>query len=222
MMEHHVIQIGIVDPHEIMRKGLVHLIELAGGMRVIGDASNVADLVALVENAHVDILIVEPLSAWGLNIAMIQSLRSKHEHLKVLVFSESTDKEHLQSALRAGVLGYVSKRAKLHELIRGIQNLAQGEPFLCAEVTAKLTLCIVNTFSKQPHELLSSRELQILLLLVNGKSIAEIADELSLSAKTISTHKTRLMEKMSLDSFSRLVQYASAHGLITDAGEQGG
>jgi len=213
------IQIGIVDPHEIMRKGLVLLIEHAGGMRVIGDASNVADLISLVEHAHIDILIVEPVIAWGLNIAMIQSLKNKNENLRVLVFSESTEKEHLQSALRAGVLGYVSKRAKVHELVAGIQNLARGEPFLCAEVTAKLTLCIVNTFSKQPHELLSSRELQILLLLVNGRPIAEIADELNLSAKTISTHKTRLMEKMNLTSFSKLVQYASAHGLITDGGD---
>lgn len=210
------IQIGIVDPHEIMRKGLVHLIETVGGIRVVAEASNIADLMSESECGAIDVLIIEPLNAWGLNLATIKSIKSKNEHLRILVFSESTDNDYLQSALRAGVLGLVSKRAKLQELVQAIQYLARGEPFLCAEATAKLTHCIINTFSKHPHELLSSRELEILLLLVNGKTIAEVAQQFNLSVKTISTHKARLMQKMNLDSFAKLVQYASEHGLIKD------
>lgn len=210
------IQIGIVDPHEIMRKGLAQLIAMAGGIRVVGEASNIADLMSGSECAAIDVLIIEPLNAWGLNLATIQSIKSKNERLKILVFTEATDNDYLQSALRAGVLGLVSKRATLHELVQAIQYLARGEPFLCAEVTAKLTHCIINTFSKHPHELLSCRELEILMLLVNGKTIAQVAQQFNLSVKTISTHKSRLMQKMNLDSFAKLVQYASEHGLIED------
>lgn len=210
------IQIGIVDPHEIMRKGLVHLIEAVDGIRVVGDASNLADLMAQSECGAIDVLIIEPLNAWGLNLATIKSIKNRHEHLRILVFSESTDNDYLQSALRAGVLGLVSKRAKLKELVQAIHYLARGEPFLCAETTAKLTHCIITTFSKHPHELLSNREFEILLLLVNGKTIAEVAQRFNLSVKTISTHKARLMQKMNLDSFAKLVQYASEHGLIKD------
>lgn len=212
------IQIGIVEPYEIMRKGLGSLITEQGGMRIVAEASSVASLMAQLEHVSIDILVIEPLIAWGLNLASLRSNKDKVQSFRILVFSESTSEEHVQSALRAGVTGFVSKRAKLSELIQGIQTLARGEPFLCGEVTAKLTQCIINTFSKHPHELLSSRELQILLLLVNGKSMAEVAHELNLSAKTVSTHKMRLMQKMGFDSFSRLVQYAAAHGLIRDDG----
>jgi DNA-binding NarL/FixJ family response regulator len=208
------IQIGIVDPYEIMRKGLASVIEDRGGMRVVADASNMADLFAQLGNTRIDILVLEPMLTWGLSLAAVRAAKSKIDNFRILIFSDYTDEEHVQSALRAGVTGFVSKRAKLEELFQAIQNLGRGEPFLCAEVTAKLTHCIINTLSKQPHELLSSRELQILLLLVNGKTAAEAADELHLSAKTISTHKTRLMQKMEVDSFSKLVQYAAAHGLI--------
>lgn len=213
------IQIGIVEPYEIMRKGLARLIEDNGGMRVVAEASNVTDLAAKLDGIQIDVLVLEPLVAWGLNLASVRSVKNKLANLKILVFSDSTGEDQVQSALRAGVIGFVSKRAKLSELIQGIQNLARGEPFLCAEVTAKLTHCIINTFSKHPHELLSSRELQILLLLVNGKSIADAAHELHLSVKTVSTHKMRLMQKMELDSFSKLVQYAAAHGLISNDGK---
>lgn len=213
------IQIGIVEPCEIMRKGLTKLIEEYGGMRVVAESSTIADLAAKLGENQIDVLMLEPLVAWGLNLASVNSMRDRLGHLKVLVFSDSTGEEQVQSALRAGVIGFVSKRGKLSELIQGIQNLARGEPFLCAEVTAKLTHCIINTFSKHPHELLSSRELQILLLLVNGKSIADAAHELHLSVKTVSTHKMRLMQKMELDSFSKLVQYAAAHGLISSDGK---
>lgn len=213
------IQIGIVEPHEIMRKGLARLIEEYGGMRVVAEASNITDLAAKLDGIQIDVLVLEPLVAWGLNLASVRSVKNKLGNLKILVFSDSTGEDQVQSALRAGVIGFVSKRGKLSELIQGIQNLARGEPFLCAEVTAKLTHCIINTFSKYPHELLSSRELQILLLLVNGKSIADVANELHLSVKTVSTHKMRLMQKMELDSFSKLVQYAAAHGLISNDGK---
>lgn len=213
------IQVGIVEPYEIMRKGLASLIEERGGMRVVAEASNISDLVAQLENARIDVLVLEPLMAWGLNLASVRSFKSNIDNLRILIFSDSTDEDQVQSALRSGIIGFVSKRAKLSEFFQGIQNLARGEPFLCAEVTAKLTHCIIKTFSKHPHELLSNRELQIMLLLVNGKSIADTADELNLSVKTISTHKMRLMQKMNVDSFSKLVQYAAAHGLINDEGE---
>ena len=210
------IQIGIVEPQEIMRKGLARLIEEYGGMRVVAEASTIADLAAKLDGIQIDVLVLEPLVAWGLNLACITPMKSKLG--KILILSDSTGEDQVQSALRAGVIGFVSKRAKLSELIQGIQNLARGEPFLCAEVTAKLTHCIINTFSKHPHELLSSRELQILLLLVNGKSIADVAHELNLSVKTVSTHKMRVMQKMEFDSFSKMVQYAAAHGLISSSG----
>lgn len=213
------IHIGIVDPYEIMRKGLGHLIELAGGMRIVGEAGTITELLSQPDSSQIDVLVLEPIIAWGANLALVQSLISKQQRLKVLIFSESVDTGNIQAALRAGVKGFVSKRARVDELIYGIQHVAQGQSFLCAEVTAQLTLCIVNSLSKKPHELLSSREFQILLLLVNGKTVATVADELNLSAKTISTHKARIMRKMNIETFSKLIQYASAHGLISEEGQ---
>lgn len=213
------IQVGIVDPHEIMRKGLGQLIEKAAGMRIVGDADCITDLLAQVDTVRMDLMVLEPVITWGSNLSLIHSMEREHKNVRILVFSEFTDIENVQSALRAGVKGIISKRAKLDEFLYGIQHVARGEPFLCAEVTAKLTAFIVHSFSKKPHELLSNRELQIFLSLVNGKTIAAVAEELSLSAKTISTHKTRIMQKMNLRTFSQLVQYASTYGLITtDAG----
>ncbi|QOL48152.1 LuxR C-terminal-related transcriptional regulator [Massilia litorea] len=211
------IHVGIVEPYEILRKGLSSLIKECGGMRIVAEAGNVADMAAQLEGARIDVLVLEPLAAWGLNLEAVRVIQSKMDNFRILVFSESTAEDKVQAALRAGIVGFVSKRARLSELIQGIQNLARGEPFLCAEVTAKLTNCIINTFSKHPHELLSNRELEILLLLVNGKSIADAAHELNLSVKTVSTHKMRLMQKMELESFSKLVQYATAHGLISNS-----
>jgi two-component system invasion response regulator UvrY len=209
------IRIGIVDPQEIMRKGLATLLGQSGGMQVVGDAASIDDMSALFEGDRLEVLIVDPLVAWGFNLSLIHSL--KGQNLNILVFSTITDIEYIQSALRAGALGFVSTKARLSELIHCIEHVARGEPFLCGEVAGKLALCIMNTFSKQPHELLSERELQIMLRLVEGKTIAEVANELHLSGKTVSTHKTRLMQKMNVESFSRLVQYASNHGLIENA-----
>ena len=213
------IQIGIVEPYEIIRKGVACLIERAGGMRVVGHAGNIEDLLSQVQNARIDVLVLEPLVAGTLDLAVIQSIKNNSENLEVLIFSNSTDKDDVQLALRAGVTGFVSKRARFAELILGIEHLARGEPFLCAEVNVKLSVSIIDTLSKKPHELLSGRELQILFLLVNGKTIADVADELNLSAKTVSTHKTRLMQKMNVSSFAKLVQYASTHGLISETGK---
>lgn len=212
------IQVGIVEPYEIMRKGLASLIEQHEEMHVVAEAGNFTELLPQLELTRIDVLMCEPMGAWGVNLASIRSTKNRDSTLKILVISESTGEEHVQSALRAGAIGFVSKGAKLNELLQAIQNLSRGEPFLCSEVSAKLTRCIINTYSRQPHELLSSRELQILMLLVNGKSIAHAADELHLSVKTVSTHKMRLMQKMDVDSFSKLVQYAATHGLISEEG----
>lgn len=216
--DHKMIQVGIIEPCEIMRKGVACLIEKAGGMHVVGQAGNSEDLFAEVENNQVDVVVLEPFIAGAFDLAAIQLIKNQGRALEVLIFSESTDKDDVQLSLRAGVKGFVSKRAKLPELINGIEHLARKEPFLCAEVNVKLSLSIMDTLAKKPHDSLSSREHQILLLLVNGKSIAEVADELGLSAKTVSTHKARLMQKMNLSSFAKLVQYASTHGLIAETG----
>lgn len=210
------IHVGIVDSHEILRKGLVQLIELAGGMRVLGDASNFGDLLPQTNGAGIDVLILEPYSAGHFDVATLHSINLCSEISSVLAFSISTDDDHIQSALQAGATGYVSKAATLTEFIDGVTRVARGEPFLCQEVATKVALRVISPFSKHPHELLTARELQILLLLVRGVAVAKAADQLHLSAKTISTHKMRLMRKLKVDSFSKLVQYASAHRLIAD------
>lgn len=210
------IHIGIVDPHEIMRLGLVQLVESAGGIRVVGAAGSFPDLLAQNKLPRIDVLVLEPHFAGHFDPLILQSIKKCREIRAVLVFSNSTDSDHVQSALRAGATGYVSKAAQLAELLEGITRVARGENYLCQEVAAKVALRVISPSSKHPHELLTDREFEILLLLVKGRTVAGAADELHISAKTISTHKSRLMRKMKVDSFSKLVQYASAHRLIAD------
>jgi DNA-binding NarL/FixJ family response regulator len=207
------IRVLIVDDHGIMREGLKQLFSLSGDIEVAGEASNGAEALETLRNGKFDLLMTD-LNMPGLGgIDLIIRIRAHDQHLPILALSMYNEPQVAKRVLKAGAFGYVSKDSSPKVLLEAVRKVAGGGRFLDPSVAEKMAFETADFGQGQPHEQLSNREFHIFRLLARGKSLNEIADELSISNKTVSTHKARLMEKMGFASNADLVRYAVAHEL---------
>ena len=149
---------------------------------------------------------------------LIKQVKGERPRLRVLVLSMHAEQQYAVRALRAGASGYLTKDSATTQLVAAIRKVAGGGAFISAEVAEELARSAMPRGEGPPHASLSDREYQVFQLLVSGKSVSDIAARLSLSAKTVSTHKARLMEKMGLANQAELVHYAIKHELVDDSG----
>lgn len=211
------IRIMLADDHAIIRDGLKQIISFNPDMQVVAEAGSGDEVLQLLRQTPCDLLLTD-LSMPGRNgIALIQQIKAAYPKLVVLVLSMHQESQYAVQAIRAGASGYITKSMASQQLIDGIRKTARGGTFISATVAEKLVREIQQPENQLPHARLTSREFQIFQMLVEGRSVNEIADVLSLSNKTVSTHKANIQQKMDIETTAGLVHYAMKHGLIEDA-----
>lgn len=206
----------LVDDHAVLRAGLRLLLDGQPDLRVIGEAEDVRTAVAQATTLQPDLILLDLSLTGSSGLAAIPALRAVAPHSRILVLTMHDDEGYVRQALAAGANGYVLKRAADAELIAAIRAVLRGELYIHPALTRQLLENLLpQTPALNPWESLSEREREVLLLVARGYTAAEIAEQLSLSPKTVETYRTRGMEKLGLRSRAALVQYALNHNLLT-------
>jgi DNA-binding NarL/FixJ family response regulator len=209
------IRILIADDHAIVRGGLRQIIATTSDIVVAAEAAQGAEVIDKLRSCTVDLLLLDMTMPGISGVALIRRVRAEHPSLPLLVLSIHDEAQVASRALRAGATGYLTKDSDPEVLLAAIRKLADGGRF----IDPKLVDAMVFETQRgdvPPHEVLSDREFQVLQMLAAGRSINEIADACALSAKTISTHKMRLMQKLGLSNNAEVIRYAIRHGLIVE------
>ena len=207
------IRLLIADDHAVLRNGLKQLFSIEPDISVTGEASNGLDVLQLIQSQEFDLLLLDMTMDGISGEELIRKIRLIRVTLPILMLSMHRVSEMAMIALKAGANGYITKDTETADLLDAIRKVASGgkyvDPFLAEEIVYNTSLPI----QVQPHVLLSSREFEVFRMLVSGVSIKQISEKLLLSNKTISTYKTRIMEKMNIHSMAELVRYAVHHNL---------
>jgi DNA-binding NarL/FixJ family response regulator len=212
------IRVLLADDHTIVRAGLRELLSETGDITVAGEANNGAEALARIREGGYDIAVLDMSMPGRSGIELIRQVKQERPRLPILVLSMHSEEQYAVRALKAGASGYLTKESAADQLVAAIRRIAAGGAFVTPETAQRLALDISNPATGAPHTLLSDREFQVLRLIVSGKSVSEIARQLSLSVKTISTHKTRIMQKMRLANQAELIRYAIEHKLLDESG----
>ncbi|HET8610303.1 MAG TPA: response regulator transcription factor [Burkholderiales bacterium] len=216
------IEILIADDHTIFRDGLKQILAEETDIAVRGEAVDGEDTLSRVRSRHWDVLVLD-MSMPGRNgIALIGQIRRIRPELPILVLSMHTQHQYAVQAIKAGASGYVTKNSPSAQLVDGIRKVARGGMFVSEVVAEKLAMQLRRPEAQAPHTRLTGREFQIFHMLIAGRKVSEIAQTLALSVKTVSTHKTRVMEKLDASSTAGLVYYAMKHRLIEEDAEPDG
>lgn len=219
------IRILVADDHAIVREGLKQIIAKQADLSVAGEAANGNDVLRLVREQEWDVLVTD-MSMPGRNgLELIKLVKQERPQLPVLVLSMYDEEQYAVRAIRAGASGYLNKESASEQLVAAIRKIASGGVHASEAVTQALFSTLrgargagrANDAQRALHEQLSDRELQVLQLIASGRSITEIATLLALSPKTVSTHKSRLLEKMHLGNQAELIRYAIEHRLVDGA-----
>jgi DNA-binding NarL/FixJ family response regulator len=210
------IRILIADDHRIFREGLARLLRDHDDFDVVAEAGGYADVVAALRVHRVDLAVLDLSMPGRDGIELISYVKDISPHVKVLVITMQSGDFSAVRALRAGADGYMTKENAASEVVGAIRQIARGTRYVCPMIAERLALGMTRSSGeKKAHECLSEREYRIFEMLVAGKRGSEIAHELSLSEKTVSTHKTHVLRKLELHSNSDLVRYAIRNQLVT-------
>jgi DNA-binding NarL/FixJ family response regulator len=208
------IRLLICDDHAIVRKGLRQLFSLIDDIEVVGEANNGGDVLDALRRMPVDIVLMDMTMPGICGEDLIARIRAHYPTQAILVLSMHDEAQVAQRALRAGAAGYLTKDSEPEVLLAAIRRVVKGGNFIDPSIAEQLVFQASGQQAAPSHGALSSREYQVLCLLARGRSVNDIAMELSISNKTVSTHKARLMEKMGFASNAALIRYAVAHGLV--------
>lgn len=207
-------RIVIVDDHAIVRKGLRQILADSPDMAVVAECDNGQELLRLLEKNEYDLILLD-ISMPGRNgLDVFKQVKAQKPDLPVLFLSMHPEEQYAVRALRAGASGYITKESAPDELVAAIRKVSQGGRYVSSSLAENLAFIVGGDRERQPHELLSDREYQIMCMIASGKTVTEIADGLSLSVKTVSTYRTRLLNKMHLKNNAELTNYAIKSGLI--------
>lgn len=208
------IRIGIVDDHVIVRTGLRQYLSEQVDMRVTGEAANGREALDLVRGGEIDVLLLDLSMPDQGGVDALAAIKAREPGLPVLILSGFPETHYATTLLRQGASGYLNKECEPEEIVTAIRTVARGRRYITPAVAELLADGLGRDADKLPHEQLSERELQVFLRLARGETIGHMADSMALSVKTVSTYRTRVMEKMKLSSNSELTYYALKNGLI--------
>jgi DNA-binding NarL/FixJ family response regulator len=203
----------IADDHAIVREGLKQLFALVADISVVGAATNGAEVLEALRRNTTDLLLLDMTMPGISGVELIARVKAQNPEQKILVLSMHNEPQIARRALTAGANGYLTKDSDPEVLLAAIRKVAAGGRHIDASLVEALVFDSSDS-SGQLHEQLSEREQQILRLLVQGLSVNEIAGALVISNKTVSTHKSRLMQKLNLNNNAELVRYGVDHSLI--------
>lgn len=208
----------IADDHLMFREGIKGLLADQADFEIVAEAADCSEVIASVIAHPADVLITDFTMPGRDGIEMIAHVRALRSSLRILVLTMHHEPQIAARALRAGANGYITKDSAAEQLVEAIRVLATGGQYIFPAIAQQLALAYsLHDSDEHPHTRLSTREYKVFELLLAGRSGMEIAEELSLSAKTVSTHKVRLFRKMNLQNHADLVRYAIQHNLLQTA-----
>jgi DNA-binding NarL/FixJ family response regulator len=208
------IRIAIADDHPIVREGLRRIVSEDASIAIAGEASAAAELFRLLESAAVDIVLLDVTMPGAMFVETLRELRARHPSVRVLVLSVHPEDQWALRALQAGAAGYLTKDQSPEQLVQAIHRVASGRKYVSESMADRLAGMTGDGRTRAPHERLSDREFEVLRALGSGMMVKDVAEQLQLSTKTVSTYRTRLLEKMGLKSKADLVRYVVAHDLL--------
>jgi len=208
------IRLMVADDHRIMREGLKQLFALVKDFSVVAEAENGAQVLDLLRNTEIDVLLLDMTMPGTSGEDLIGRIHAHYPKLPMLILSMHNEAHIAQRALRAGASGYMTKDRDPETLLAAIRKVSIGGRYLDPQLAEQIALQSTGLSPESPSQSLSAREFQILRMLAQGMSVNQIAEQLVISNKTVSTHKTRLMEKMCFTNSTDLVRYALKEGLV--------
>lgn len=210
------IRLLVADDHVIFRQGLIRLLAEHSDLVVVSEAASSAEVIEAIRTHQVDMLILDLTMPGRSGIELIPQVKALRPGLKVLVLTMHGVEPYMSQALRAGADAYITKENAASDLMFAIRRVGAGGRYICSDVAEHLATGIATNFiGELSHKLLSQREHRIFEMLVSGKRGWEIANELSLSEKTVSTHKVNVLRKMNVTNLTELVRYAVRHQLVS-------
>lgn len=210
------IRVLLADDHAIVRAGLKEILEDTGDIAVAGEAANGQEVLAQIRRQDFDVLVTDMSMPGRSGVDLIRQVKSEKPRLRILVLSMHSEEQYAVRALRAGASGYLTKETAADQLVAAIRRIAGGGAHISPETAERLALDLVPDSDAPPHKSLSDREFQVFQMIAGGATVTEIADKLVLSVKTVSTHKTRIMQKMNITNQAELIKYAIRHRLIDE------
>jgi DNA-binding NarL/FixJ family response regulator len=207
------IRIVIADDHAIVREGLKRIVGDVADMQVVDEAADGTQVMERVRDLEFDVLLMDLSMPGRSGMELIKQVKAEKPKLRILVLSMHQETQYAVRSIKSGANGYLTKETAPALLEQAIRKVASGGAYVSTEVAEQLALGAMPGSEKAPHEALSDREFQVLRMLVAGTSVTDIATQLHLSAKTVSTHKTNLMQKLGVPNQSELLRYALKHGL---------
>jgi len=208
------LRILIADDHPIVRQGLRQTIAETTDMVVADEASNGQEVLSKVRASHYDVVLLDISMPGRSGVDILRELKNERPRLPVLILSIHPEEQYAVRALRAGASGYLTKESAPDELVAAIRKVSMGGKYVSSSLAEKLASDLKNNSAQLAHKSLSDREYQVMCMIASGKTVTEIAEELLLSVKTISTYRSRILEKMKMKSNAELTHYAIKNRLV--------
>jgi len=208
------IKLLIVDDHAIMRDGIRALLSIYNDIEVVGEASEGKEAIEKAHELAPDVIIMDIVMPGMDGLEATRRIIKKNPKVKILVLSQHDNREYILSAIKAGIVGYVPKRALGSELVSAIHALRQGDSYLYPSAATTVIRDYLKRAEEEPYDRLTDREREILKLIAEGYTSREIADMLFLSLKTVLGHRTKIMEKLDIHNRTELIKYAMRKGLV--------
>jgi two-component system, NarL family, invasion response regulator UvrY len=208
------IDVILCDDHALIRRGIRDTLADAPDIRVTGEAGDYGELRSLMRNAHCDVLVLDINLPGRSGLDALHALKDEGSPIRVLVVSMYPEDQYAIRALRAGAFGYVNKGGDPQLIVQAVRTVAQGRKYITPDIAQMLAESLTAPAVENPHQKLSDRELQTLVMIASGKRLSDIAEELKLSPKTVSVYRARVLEKLQLANNSELTVYAIRNGLV--------
>lgn len=202
----------IGDDHGVVRKGLRIILSEAYPHAFIEEAVDGADLIKKIDNRKWSVIISDISMPGRSGLEIVKFVNEHYPKIPVLIMSMHAPEQYAVRTFKAGASGYLTKESAPEELVKAIEQVLIGKKYVTPDIAELLIQYHVNDDTEEPHKMLSDREMEVFVLIAKGKKITDIADELSLSVNTISTYRTRILEKMHMSSNAEIAKYAIRHG----------
>lgn len=208
------VRLLVADDHAVVRKGIRQILADAPEMEVVAEASNGLETLELMRSTEVDVVILD-LSMPGLSgLETVKKIRQDCPRVPILVLSMHPEEQYAVRVMRTGAAGYLTKDSAPEELVAAVRSVANGHKYVTSTLAERLALELERGGDRLPHEALSDREYQVMLLMAEGLRGQDIAERLTLSVKTVSTYRARLLRKMNMTTNAELIRYSLRQGLV--------